>query len=158
LILSFESFHLFPTPSAQISKIYNALKNDGYLAIGWCRHFWEKTLQNVIVAIFSKYGVDWGNWDYQLFPDFENALHLSGVSFGPIESRSIKILCSVEISQIASYLACIAKAQQLSKPNREFLETELLNAFMDIYKSNSITGETEYGISYCQKPSRVSDK
>jgi SAM-dependent methyltransferase len=151
LILSFESFHLFPSPEHLIHAIYSGLRRDGCLAIGWCRHFWEAKLKNIIIELFSEHGIQWGKWDYQMCPSLSELIAESGLGFGNLQDRRTCVPTRTTISRISSYLTCIAKAQTLPQERREVLRTQLLNAAMHIFCQENIEGLSEYGVKYCYK-------
>jgi hypothetical protein len=151
LIISFESFHLFPDQSLLIKRFYSALQKGGFLCIGWCQYNWEEMLKSSIIEIFKRFGILWGEWGYQAFPDFPRLLKQSRLSFTPLKTDTVTVITTANVRDIAKYLSCINKALVLKKARRDELCRLLEERFLSLSASEWISGESGYFISYVSK-------
>jgi SAM-dependent methyltransferase len=154
-IFSFESFHLFERSNELISRISRSLKVGGKFGIGWCGHFWEQSLREIIVDVFATHGIEWGEWGYQSCPGIEQSVGRRDLSFGATEHRRVQVLTKVKLEQIASYLTCIGKAHVLSATARERLRNDLEAAFRERFREETIEGGSEFGIKYWEKKTNL---
>ena len=70
LIISFESFHLFPNPRELIKRCAKALKPGGALCIGWRMYAFDIPLKNALEETFAAHNIpyEWGFWTCPAFP------------------------------------------------------------------------------------------
>lgn len=154
VIISFESFHLFPNPDAIVSACISGLVEYGYLAIGWCEFHWESVFRQVIVETFSSFGMPWNEWGYQACPRFGELVRNGRGPCSEVVAETIQVEEQSHIDNIARYLAHIYKAAFL-KPNvRDRLIQQLRDRFWKVGNSEIINGATSYWVAYCQKRKR----
>mgnify|MGYP001268685318 CR=1 FL=1 len=83
LIIGFESFHAFLSGDT-IRRCELALKQGGYLALGWITHHWEASLQHIVTRTFASRGICWGNWDYNTCPDLPRLVQSNASALAPL--------------------------------------------------------------------------
>ena len=150
LIISQESFHLFPNPSQIIEKCVKSLQVDSYLCIGWINYAWETILKESMIDIFSNYNITWVDWGYWGFPDFPklvaNHQNLSSVSYKFINKQT-----NIHIHTIARYLLYIDKTSTLSNNERENIFNDLVTAFEKKIPSKMSNGITVFNLAFCRR-------
>ena len=151
LIISFESFHLFPDYLTLIKRVYSALNDHGFFCIGWCRHHWEDFLKSCITESFKDFGILWDDWAYQSCPFFEDILQQSCLPFSDMRTERIIVPLTSNIHSVAQYLTCIHKAQALNEEQKMNLAKSLEQKFLELSHSDHLSGESTYFISYVSK-------
>lgn len=148
LIIAFEAFHLISKPEDVIIKMFNSLNNNGYIAIGWCIFFWENILKEEIKRVFSQYGIEYKEY----FQDC--SFLLNKIDFkrdNPVNLAKISVQTEITLEQISIYLSSISIVTNLSQDKRECLQKDLLNEFINKFKSKYIQGTSQYFLQFIQK-------
>lgn len=151
LIISFESFHLFPNLNDLFNKCVFGLKNGGFLCLGWCNFFWEQILKDTIIDVFAEFGIEWGQWGYQSCTNISDIVNhnMKGLSY--ITFKSILTETKTNIQQIALYLSTIDKTADLQNKTRMMLTRNLEIKFRKILQSEEIAGDSLYYLAFCTK-------
>lgn len=149
LIIGFESFHHFLSPEV-IEKCGMALREDGFLAVGWLEYCWEAPLKELVLETFRSQGINWGDWDYYKCPDFPRIVGQTRC-FSSVNQESITVHRTYDVGQIARYLVSIGKVAALSSRNRKLLAQKLESKIKAHLPSESISGFTTYALQYCRK-------
>jgi ubiquinone/menaquinone biosynthesis C-methylase UbiE len=151
LIISFESFHLFPQKDELVGRISQALTEAGFFSIGWCDYHWESPFRDVIIQTFSEHGITWGEWGYQSMPELKSII-TNSPKLGPFCTKSIIVndQCN-KVGDIAEYLVSIEKSFRLSSSDRIKLQQKLKARFFDIAGGSVVRGKSQYSIAYTQR-------
>lgn len=151
LIISCESFHLFPNIDELVEKCARGLKLNGFLCIAWYSYEWEEQLKDIIIDIFKSFGIEWGEWGYQRCGDFSLAVKRNEKHLSPVVEETIGVQAKTHIGVIASYLASIDKAATLEIHARIDLIKELENNFRSVLSSEWSSGLASYSLTYSRK-------
>ena len=108
-------------------------------------------MKELIIEVFARHKIEWGEWDYQMCPFLERIVERLDSNFSPICRKTIEHPTEVEITRIATYLTAISKAVSLPSTTRTQLRNDLLDSMHGIFKSETISGNTEYGVAYTVK-------
>lgn len=151
LIITYESMHLFPNLHQVIKNTAYGLRKGGFLCMGWCYYNWEFVLEQEIVDIFHKHGVDWGEWSYQRLDDFKKIIKSTDdFSFNSITEKYIFVQETWKVNEIVGYITSISKALTLDKYDIDIIKQELTEQLLNRYGENFI-GDTQFWIKYAQK-------
>ncbi|CAG0960580.1 putative methyltransferase YcgJ [Methanosarcinales archaeon] len=151
LIISYESFHLFPNINELLKKCAQGLKPNGFLCVGWCNYQWEEPLKNIIIDVFKSFGLEWEEWGYQRCHEFFSAVKLNEEYLSPVAEETIRVQNKSHIKDIASYLASIDKSAKFESSERVDLIRELETNFRCFLSSDWISGMSSYSIGYSRK-------
>ncbi|MCK5605814.1 class I SAM-dependent methyltransferase [Candidatus Pacearchaeota archaeon] len=151
LIISYESFHLFPNIDEIVKKCALGLRPNGFLCIGWCNYQWEGPLKNIILDTFRSFGIEWGEWGYQRCNDFSLAVEQNEKYLSPVVEETIKVQNKSHIKDISLYLASIDKSIELESYERINLMKKLELNFRSFLSSDWICGNTSYTLSYSRR-------
>jgi ubiquinone/menaquinone biosynthesis C-methylase UbiE len=152
LIISFESFHLFPAHTELIRKSALALKPGGYFCVGWANYEWEEPLKDIIVKVFASHGITWKDWEYwSYYHDLPELVECSNQDFCPLNWEKVEIQSETHINDIATFLVSISKAASLSPEERKHLAQELEREFKNIWPSEHSDGNASYSIIFYRK-------
>jgi ubiquinone/menaquinone biosynthesis C-methylase UbiE len=147
LIISFESFHLFPNTKALMKRCARALKPGGALCIGWATYEWEVALRNIITETLNHYGKDW-NYEWTL-PNFSELV--AEVDLSSPQQNSVTLEARTPIKTIIEHLSSESYAALLSDAVKRTMSQELLKKFTQVYPSGESVGASRYTIMYAQK-------
>ena len=154
LIISFESFHLFPNQKELIRKCVNALKPGGSLCLGWRTFAFDYKLKTVMEESFAKYNLNygWGYWTCDNFPsivsNFKHELSL-------LHKKNIYIKSKISNETMLTYLLNVSNAAYLEDKLKKKITIELSKGISKIYPSGKGIGNDEYTIQYCTKINRT---
>jgi len=153
LIISFEAFHLFPNPTELIQRFALALKQGGYLCIGWANFEWELILRHLITKIFASYKISWGDWNFWSCPNLPTLVKYGSSAFSPLVYKIVDISTNTHIVDIANYLVSTSRASSLNSEERKSLFHELKIGFKKELRSEWSSGIASYSLAYCIKGS-----
>ncbi len=153
LIISLESFHLFPDNLKIFTKCVSSLAPSGYLCIGWIRFHWEPLFIKIIRDVLESHGVVWGGKDNPAEVNLYSIIQESNIYpiISQVHIESIAIKESSHVSQIANYLISIDKTAKLENRVRNSIRRELEFEFSKLIKSKWLTGKSIYTISWIRR-------
>jgi SAM-dependent methyltransferase len=149
LIISFESFHLFSDQAKILAKCLRGLSANGHFAIGWCDFFWEPDFRGIIVDVFQRFGIHWGEWGYQSYPDFPTIATATRVPLSPLHVRSVEVNSISRVSRVALYLANVGKSASLGAGYREALARDLEAQILRRTGTDRIEGISTFNLKFC---------
>jgi len=149
LIISLESFHLFPHQTKILTSIVKSLINKGIFAIVYCIYFWEDMLREIITRCFFKYNIKWNIWNYQSCNNI-NSINIQNVDYFFTE-KAIKLNEQYSIDSIVNYLLSISKSAKLNINTKFLLKEELTRQFTAFFGRDLIKGATNYYVKFMQK-------
>lgn len=146
LIVSFESFHLFPNMPELVVRCANGLRPGGVLAIGWQHYEWEALLEDPVVEVFDRHGLEWGEWGYQACRQFPGAAADCDL-LSPVFQRSVSVHSESTVEDIATILLSVDKTMSLSAASRRLAKTDLLSAMRRFAPNGTISGDASYHLA-----------
>ncbi len=151
LIISFESFHLFPRQKELIQRCAKALKPGGFLSIGWRMYEWDIPLKKAIKETFDAYGIDRGEWGLWTCPTFFHDIEMSKTDLKAPQQRKIAIKTKTSIDVIANNVLNNSRSAHIHNDRKKELQKALRKSFLEIYPSGQSDGYTEFVLMYAQK-------
>lgn len=151
LIISFESFHLFPNPVEIIKKCARALRPGGALCIGWRMFEWDIPLKEAVKETFDIYGIDRGTWGRWTCPTFAQEIEASNTGLSALKQKTIAIKTQAPLDVIANHVLNNSRSARISNELKPTLQKALVQAFLQVYPSGKSEGYTTYTIMYAKK-------
>lgn len=150
LIISYESFHLFPEPQDLVRRSAVGLHRQGVLAVGWMHYEWESLLKEAIVYTFAAHGLSWGEWGYQSCRGFPLEVEKCP-ALTPVSEQSVTRSSTSTIEEVADLLTSIDKALSLPNARRQALREDLLIAFRKLTKGGLVAGDIAYCLAFARR-------
>lgn len=150
LILSFESFHLFPKKRELIKKCAKALKKGGFLCIGFRMYAFDIPLREAFEQTFADHNIpyEWGFWTY---PNFSTDVKAAKVGLSSLEEKDIKIPARVSTENILNFVFNISHSASLTDNLKRSAYEDLKKRILKVYPSGECRGYDQYIIQYCRK-------
>jgi len=151
LIIAYESIHLFSKIETLLQNCFRGLKKNGFVCMGWCFHNWEAVLKEEILYVFKCHDIEWGEWKFQKFDDFEYLLNsdkIAGLSC--VENKMIETYQECKVEQIVVYLTSISKVIGLDEGKKERLRNDLFRRISEKH-GNVVRGNAQFFVRYSQK-------
>lgn len=150
LIIGFESMHHFFT-TANLRSWCNALKINGFIALGFSVYSWEKVLSDIVVESFKNAGVFWGDWHYYQCPQFQIINSKDWRSFSKIKHLELTIPYYYNIQSIAELMISIDKAIPLNMHIRRIIFEDICERFEKRIGGMFFDGTRTFHLYYSQK-------
>lgn len=144
LLFVYEAFHLFFDKQRVITNATKYLRPNGIIAVGWCDYHWELILRDIVVRVFARYGINWGEWGYQECPDFIKVIEAYVESFTTCYTSAIWVEECASLSSVARFLTSIDKAAKLDSEIRNELRNELHAEFVRKIGKEELQGRSTY--------------
>lgn len=143
LIFSFEVIHLIKNNKYLLEILYENLKINGFLCVGWCVFNWERVLCNDLCSFLQDNNVNISNWFFQIPNSFIETFHNS-------EEMYIKVNQIWTAFEISNYIVSTSLFAEEDIKKRKELQSALEDFITKKY-GDSFLGDSCYYIRYMKK-------
>lgn len=151
LVISFDSFHLFPERIKIIGNASKSLIKGGFFAVGWAMYEWDIQLKEVIHNVFSKYHIKRPAWGLWTNPNLANEISSSKARLSKPILNEFTVPAITPVSMIAEYILNNSKSIHLGSLEKQKIKADLIKEILRIFPEGESKGHSTYSILYSEK-------
>ncbi|HSW88970.1 MAG TPA: class I SAM-dependent methyltransferase [Candidatus Saccharimonadales bacterium] len=148
IIISFESFHLFPNQVKLIKRCAKSLKAGGILCIGWRMFAFDMPLQHALEETFAEYNVPY-EFGYWTCPNFPEICLQAKTDLSTLRKKTMNVKTRVANEVIMKYIFNLSNSAHLREDLKKKLSQSLWKKMLKIFPSGECIGYDQYTIMYC---------